>query len=229
MEFSLYLLLSTLYALSSTSYSLHSTLYALRCTLYDVRCTMYDVRCTLYDLRSKIYALRSTLYDIRSTIFALRYSLYDIRSSIYALGSTLYALRSTAVRSTEVLSRHLLQPLFTHPVALWSEHLDRSWRVVGSNPIWDSHFSEFVFLRAFAISKIPKLLVSPPLPTPSPPNIKGSINEEGCWRSNSEWVIVSWAGLVTRHRLGHTDKQWNHETWEQVHRPRSYLLQRWTE
>ena len=31
-------------------------------------------------------------------------------------------------------------------------------------------------------------------------------------------------GLVTRHQLGHTDKQWNHDTWEQVHRPLSYLL-----
>ena len=58
--------------------------------------------------------------------------------------------------------------------------LARSWRVVGSNPIWDSHFSEFVFLCAFPISKIPKLLASPP------PTNRGSINEEGCWCSDSE-------------------------------------------
>ena len=59
-------------------------------------------------------------------------------------------------------SRSKSWPLLTieSPVALWSEHLARSWRVVGSNPIWDSHFSNFVFLRAFPISKIPKLLVS---------------------------------------------------------------------
>ena len=31
------------------------------------------------------------------------------------------------------------------------------------------------------------------------------------------------AGFITQHLLGHTDKQWNHETWKQVHRPRSYL------
>ena len=32
------------------------------------------------------------------------------------------------------------------------EHLTRSRRVMGSNPIWDSDFSEFVFLYVFRAS-----------------------------------------------------------------------------
>ena len=35
------------------------------------------------------------------------------------------------------------------PVAQWLEHPTRSRRVVGSNPIWDSDFSESAFLVEF--------------------------------------------------------------------------------
>ena len=38
-------------------------------------------------------------------------------------------------------------------------------------------FSEFVFLRAFPISKIPKLLVSPPPPHPHPQTSKGQLTK----------------------------------------------------
>ena len=38
------------------------------------------------------------------------------------------------------------------PVAQWLEHPIRSWRVVGSNPIWDSDFSEYTFIPEFTLS-----------------------------------------------------------------------------
>ena len=132
--------------LPSKLYKLLFALYSLRSTMYNVRSTIYDLRSTLYDLRSTAVLSkhllqpsfkRSTLKALPATLCTLRSTLYELRSTLYNLLSTIYTL----------LSKHLLQPLFTQsPVALWSEHLDRSWRVVGSNPIWDSHFSEFVSL-----------------------------------------------------------------------------------
>ena len=35
------------------------------------------------------------------------------------------------------------------PVAQWLQHPTRSWRVVGSNPVWDSDISELVFFPVF--------------------------------------------------------------------------------
>ena len=39
--------------------------------------------------------------------------------------------------------------VFISPVAQWLQHPTRSWRVVGSNPIWGSDFSESTFLLEF--------------------------------------------------------------------------------
>ena len=136
----IYALRSTLHDLRSTIYSqsiycnlylhdLPSKLYQLLLpTLCTLRSTIYASLSTLYDLRSMIYALRSVFYDVRSTINALRSMFYDQRSIIYSqrtycnlylhnlpsklyqLLLTLYALRSMLC---DLLSMHLLQPLFT--------------------------------------------------------------------------------------------------------------------
>ena len=48
-------------------------------------------------------------------------------------------------------SRPTILPLLTteSPVAQWLEHLTRSRRVVGSNPIWGSDFSASTFLLEY--------------------------------------------------------------------------------
>ena len=47
--------------------------------------------------------------------------------------------------TTDSIAHNCISPLLTieYPVAQWLEHPTRSRRVVGSNPIWGSDFSEF--------------------------------------------------------------------------------------
>ena len=56
-------------------------------------------------------------------------------------------------------SRPTIWPLLTteSPVAQWLEHPTRSWRVVGSNPIWSLDFSESTFLLEYHVDVVVSL------------------------------------------------------------------------